>query len=156
MVLNASPQELIDLKQTVEQLIEVHKYSSITEISEKLEIDEDSTRELIQDLIEDGSLEGRIDESGSRFFSSNVKVSTAPSLPSGPDIEVQRPDLGNGKYGLVAGFVLFIISEVLPDFSIGFLAMEDLRGILIIISLAIIIASLMFLSRKEVVLTSSQ
>ena len=137
------------LKDNLEQLVAVHKFSSVFEMGERLEIDTETTRALLDELLGEGRLEGILDESGDRFFSSKVKVSDAPTLPSSPELVFEHPNTKNGLYVAIAGLVTIVMALVFPNISIGSLAFEDIRAVFVMVGIVLFLGGLMFISRRE-------
>ena len=88
-----------DLKTRLYDTVAVGKVSSLEMISNLTELDEELVREAIEELVNEGSLEGTFTADGKRFFLSDVKTSDAPvAATHDAGLEIKKVDTKNAKY----------------------------------------------------------
>lgn len=139
-----------DVKSELLDLIREKKISSIQTMSSMIEKDHEDTLQILSELIEEGSLEGTIDENGRRFFNSSVKVSDAPVLSK--HVEPEEPatrKTTKGKLGIIAGIGLIIVGEVIPREFLATYMLENLKIGLVFLGMAAFVGGLLYLSRSE-------
>ena len=128
-------------------LVNYEGYSSILFISERLDVNQDTVLELIQKLMDSGELQGTLSEDNTRFFKSDVKISTAPALPNHePNITVETPNIKLGLYAIVAGIVIIAIGLLLPAFILE-LADSGGNAAVVISGFAALLGGLCYVSR---------
>jgi len=93
-------------------IVAVNKISSIDMICKHSGIDEDSVRELLIELVEEGTINGDFSEDGSRFFLSDVRISDAPVLFRYEDPEVKEVNTSSAKIVGLTGLIALIIGWV--------------------------------------------
>ena len=103
-------------------------------ISEHLGIDEDTARVYLQELVDNGELHGYITEDGSRFFKSDVHVTSAPIVGSHEDWIPETHDSKLGKIIFAVGIALIVTGQAIPrmlvndPLSLGFGAALTMIG----------------------------
>ena len=121
------------------RLVAEQNMSSVTMISEQLGIDEDLTRVYLQELVETGELKGYITEDGSRFFKSDVHMTSAPIVALHEEWIPETHDTRLGKIIFVVGIVLIVIGQAGPrilvrdPLSVGFGAALAMIGFVILL-----------------------
>ena len=103
-----------DTRMGLTRLVAEQNMSSVTMISEHLGIDEDTARVYIQELVETGKLKGYITEDGSRFFKSDVHLTSAPIVAAHEEWIPETHDTKIGKIVFVAGIALVVIGQAVP------------------------------------------
>ena len=78
MIIDKSSSELIDLKTRLYQIVAENKISSLDMMSDIIGTDEELVRSVLEELVDEGALEGSFTPDGQRFFLTEVTVSTAP------------------------------------------------------------------------------
>ncbi|MFX1484771.1 MAG: hypothetical protein ACFFCP_16460 [Promethearchaeota archaeon] len=150
MIIDHSSSNPIELKTRLCQIIIESKISSIEKLSNLAGAEEDEAIQALQELISEGSLNGKFTEDGKRFFLSDIKVSSAPVIgPADPGLEIEVKDTKLAKSVFISGLVLMAsgyiirgltgISELIQ--SVGF-------GILMV-GLVTLIAGWMMFSRRN-------
>ena len=110
MIIDHKTPDYYDVKTRLYEIVVVSKISSLEMISEHTGVDEDSTRELLQELVKDGSIGGSFSEDGKRFFLSNVKISEAPVIMRyDKDLEIERVNTKTAKMVGVLGLFILVI-----------------------------------------------
>ncbi|MFX0108868.1 MAG: hypothetical protein ACFE7R_11325 [Candidatus Hodarchaeota archaeon] len=110
--------------------------------------DPDKVRNLLQEMIEGGEIDGQLTEDGMRFFLNDVKLSDKPIVPSveTPPAFMRydtRPGIFLsflGAFILVGGLWLFPMAETVRD--------QDTSSIIILIGSLIILAGCCQISRR--------
>ena len=109
--------EISSIENGLVNLVNYEGYSSIEFLSDKLCIGEENVREMIKKLVAEGELQGSISSDGSRFYKSNVKVSTAPKIAkSESDITIETPSQKLGVYIIFLGIAIIATGILLPQF----------------------------------------
>ncbi len=142
------PQNAKQLEDFVEKAINEYKLSSIREMSEIANVSNDTIVEVIQKLITENRIDGRIDLEDERFFSSRIDVSTAPTVKSSTEARIVQPDNKYGKYAILSGAAIIIVDELIPIFTINSISMADVKGILLLMGLGLIIGGLYYTSQR--------
>jgi hypothetical protein len=128
-----------DTRMGLTKLVTEQNMSSVTILSEYLGIDEDTARVYLQDLVETGELKGYITEDGSRFFKSDVRVTSAPIVSSHDDWNPETHDTKIGKIIFVTGIAFLATGQVLPrlfsseDLNVGLGAALAMFGFVVIL-----------------------
>ena len=102
-----------NLKFKLHELVAHGKMSSIEMISEQVGADEETTRDVLQELVEEGSISGVLSEDGTRFYSTDLRRTTAPIVPH--DEYVLKNDVHDSKQGkiiAVTGIILLILGAI--------------------------------------------
>ncbi len=81
MVVDNTSHSYNDTKLKLHDLVSIYKMSSIEMISEQIGLDEETTKEYLQELVEEGSISGSISADGTRFFLSGITISSTPTVP---------------------------------------------------------------------------
>lgn len=69
-------------KDRLAHMVKDENLSSIEVMSDEVGVSQDEVRTMLQELLEQGVLKGRITEDGMRFFQDGAKVSEHPSIPT--------------------------------------------------------------------------
>jgi hypothetical protein len=93
------------------QLVTDYKMSSISMISEQLGIDENTTREYLQELVNEGELKGFLTEDGCRFFKSDAQITSAPIVGLHQELIQETYDTRLGKLIFLSGIVLIVLGQ---------------------------------------------
>ena len=150
MIIEKSSSELIDLKTRLYQIVAENKISSLDMMSDMVGTDEEMIRSALEELVNEGSLEGSFTPDGQRFFLSEITISTAPlaeTQDSGYEIEVA--DTRNGKYVLISGLVMMIAGYIIRGFIALNLILDPIGSALVMIGLAVLLAGWLMISRAQ-------
>jgi len=131
------------------EIVAVSKISSIEMICEHAGIDEESTRELLTELIDEGSINGSFSEDGSRFFLSDVKVSDAPVLMRNDDPEIKKVNTRSAKIISIIGLSSLILGWVFQRLTSIHQGMENAGVALIMIGLVVMTAGCIQFSKEN-------
>ena len=101
-----------DSRERLHEIVAVGKISSIDMICKQSGIDEDSVREILTELIEDGSLNGDFSDDESRVFLSDAKVSDAPVLFKNDEPEIEEVNTSSAKIVGLIGLITLILGWV--------------------------------------------
>jgi len=122
----------IDMKDLLCQIVEDNRISLISMMSDLTGINEEQIRYLLEELVEEGTLEGSFTPDGQRFFLSEVTVSTAPVAPTKDEgYHVEKRDTKLSKLIFIIGVVLIVagyivrnlvsLNEILEHIGVGVL-----------------------------------
>ena len=135
------------LEEKLENLVNYEGYSSILFISERLDVNQETVLELLQKLIDAGKIQGTLSSDNTRFFKSEVKISSAPALPhQEPVVTVVKPNVKLGLYAIVAGIVIISVGLLLPQFVFE-LAESGINAAVVMSGFATLLAGLCYISR---------
>lgn len=85
--------------------------SSVEAMSAELGISQDEVRAMLQDLLAQGDLKGRITQDGKRFFREGIRVSDKPAIPHQEEEPAfLRFNTKPARYVAQAGLVILVIS----------------------------------------------
>ena len=128
-------------------LVNYEGYSSVLFISERLDIDQTTVIDLLQKLMDAGELQGSISSDNTRFYKSEVRLSTAPALPNQePIVSVEKPSLKLGIYAIILGIIIISTGFILPLFILG-LADSGANAAVVMSGFATLLGGLCFISR---------
>ena len=148
MIVGSSNEIPIEMKTRLCQVVLENRISSIERLSQLTGMEEEEARSAIQELVSEGSLEGKFSDDGSRFFLSDVKVSDAPTLgpaDTGPEIVIK--DTRVSKTVALSGFILIIAGYILRGFTLLGQSMENVGVMIIMLGLAVLIVGVSMFSR---------
>jgi hypothetical protein len=103
------------LKESLVSIITETGLSSVEAMSEQLETTEDVVTELIQSLVDEGAVFGKLTEDHKRFFRSDVKKSELPAVSANEELDIVSADRGYAVYVPVTGLLVFIAGQVLHN-----------------------------------------
>ena len=150
MIIDKSSSEPIDLKTRLYQLVAHNKMSSLDMISDMVGSDEEIVRSMLEELVEEGNLEGSFSEDGQRFFLSEVSVSAAPKAAiQDKGYEVARADTRNGKVILITGLVMMISGIIASRLTAITAVMEQIGGAVAMVGLVVMIAGWLMVTRAD-------
>jgi len=136
------------LKARLYEVVAVRKFSSLEMICEQAGIDEDSTRELLQELVKDGSIDGSFSEDGRRFYLSNAKISDAPVIMRNDEVlEIKKESSKKVKTVGLLGFFTVILGLVFRGLTVIHQGMENVGVALLMIGLVVMTAGCIQFSR---------
>ena len=125
MIIDKSSSELIDLKTRLYHVIVENKISSLSMICDMTGADEEQARLLLEELMDEGTLEGSFTSDGQRFFLSDVKVSTAPIAPTKDEgYVIEKANTRKGRLVLISGIVMMIGGSIVR----GLTAISEMMG----------------------------
>ncbi|MGY5856454.1 MAG: hypothetical protein RTS72_07615 [Candidatus Thorarchaeota archaeon] len=150
MIIDKSSSELIDLKTRLYQIVAENKISSLDMMSDIIGTDEELVRSVLEELVDEGALEGSFTPDGQRFFLTEVTVSTAPlaeTKDSGYVIEVA--DTRNGRLILVSGLVMMIAGYITRGLIALNMVLDPVGTAMVMVGLAVLIAGWLMISRAQ-------
>ena len=150
MVVDQTSQYNNDLKHRLHDLIALDKISSIEMISEQIEADEETTREWLHELVEEGSISGTLSEDGTRFFTSELKVSTAPIVPHEEHIS-QRKFIKSyhAKLLAITGIIMLILGTIVRELRTIDFRFDNVGIAIYFIGLGIMVVGWILISRAN-------
>jgi hypothetical protein len=135
------------IEEELVNLINYEGYSSVLFISERLDVDQDTVIELLQKLVNAGELQGFMSSDNTRFYKSEVKISTAPALPNHePIVTVEKPSVKIGLYVIILGIIIISTGFLLPMFIME-MAESSSNAVLIMSGFATLLGGLCYVSR---------
>lgn len=150
MIIDKSSSELIDLKTRLYQIVAENKISSLDMMCDIVGTDEELIRSVLEELVDEGTLEGSFTPDGHRFFLTEVTVSTAPlaeTKDSGYVIEVA--DTRNGRLVLISGIVMMIAGYITRGLIALNVILDPVGSAMVMVGLAVLIAGWLMISRAQ-------
>ena len=138
-----------DKKDELIDLVMNQNVSGIQILADRLKISTEEVIELINELLEDGKLNGTLTEDGSRFFKSDVKLSAAPTIeredapPSFMDFNV-KPAIATAVLGVIIIVFGLVINAITID-----VVEQNFAAVLIFVGLMVLLAGLYIISRRN-------
>ncbi|MGD9397079.1 MAG: hypothetical protein PVJ05_11670 [Candidatus Thorarchaeota archaeon] len=150
MIIDKSSTELTDLKTRFYQVVSEDKVSSLSMICDITGTDEEMARSILDELVDEGTLEGSFTSDGQRFFLSDVKVSSAPLAPTRDEgYVIEKADTRQGKLVLVSGIVMMIGGFIVRGLTALSTMMENIGVALIMLGLVVLIAGWLMITRAD-------
>ncbi|MFW9958038.1 MAG: hypothetical protein ACFFCT_08205 [Candidatus Odinarchaeota archaeon] len=148
MIIDHKSPDYHDLKLKLQEIVSIGKISSIEMICEYTGTDEDSTRELLEELVGDGIINGSFSDDGSRFFLSEVKVSDAPVLMKhDEDLDIKNVSTKAAKTVSLIGFTMIVVGWIFQGLTSIHQGMENAGIALFMIGLLVMTAGCIQFSR---------
>ena len=140
---------MTDKKSELVELVNKENVSAIRIIGDILEIAPEEVIEFIKELLATGTIHGSLTEDGERFYKSEIKLSDAPVIPSGP----QTPSFLNfdtrpGIITSIIGLVIIILGVILNS-NVLFIMEQDLGAIVIFLGIITLFSGMYCLSRRK-------
>ena len=150
MIIDKSAPEPVDLKTRLYQIVSEEKISSLSMMSSKVASDKELIRLTLEELVEEGVLEGAFTEDGQRFFLSEVRVSTAPLAPTQDSgYEIERAETKASKLILVAGFVMMVVGGYIRGLITIAAMMEHIGSAIFMMGMIVLIGGWLMLTRAN-------
>jgi hypothetical protein len=132
-------------------MIENESVSAIQIMSRRLDLSEDSVREMLNQLVESGRIEGELTEDGKRFFKREVKLSDSPVVgekDEGPDFLEFNPI--PGRITALIGLTVVIISlagyYTVDPFNFQ---LQSAFALLLLIGIVILLSGCYYLGQRK-------
>ncbi|TFG29469.1 hypothetical protein EU527_15850 [Candidatus Thorarchaeota archaeon] len=150
MVVDHSLPYLTDVKGKLHDLVELGKVSSIEMISELIAADEDTTKGLLHELLDEGSIHGKFSSDGRRFFLTNVKVSQAPIILQEECFTETKPtDTKTAKIIAVTGLMMLILGSITRNLANIDFRFDNLGTSVFMIGLVVLVVGWILVSRAN-------
>ena len=150
MIIDKSSSELIDLKTRLYQIVAENKISSLSMISNMAGSDEELIRQTLEELVDEGALEGSFTSDGQRFFLSDVSVSTAPVAPTQDEgFIIEHAETKVPKLILLSGFVMMVVGYILRGLITIDAMMEPIGSAVFMVGLIVLIAGWLMLTKSN-------
>lgn len=150
MIIDTSSPEPVDLKTRLYHVVAENKISSLDKICSLIGADEVKARSLIEELVDEGTLEGSFTSDGQRFFLSDVRVSTAPVAPTKDEgYVIEKVNTKQGKLVFLAGLVLIISGFIGRGFANVNETMQNVGAAVLMIGFVVLIAGWLMISRAD-------
>jgi len=125
---------LVDDKEKLVRLVLDEDISSILLLSEKLELEDDVVRNLLEQLVQEGALNGYLTEDGKRFFRKDVEVSDKPIIHhEAPPSRMVEKDEKAQKSVAIFGMFMIIIGVIMLLTSQGDISIENFATALLLV-----------------------
>jgi len=130
-------------------LIMNQNVSAIQTLADRLEITSDEVIELINTLLEEGTIKGTLTEDGVRFFRSEIKLSAAPTIPR----DESPPDFMNfntrpGRGTAIFGFILIAAGLIVNANALDVIE-QNFAALLILFGMLFVMSGLYCISRRK-------
>jgi hypothetical protein len=150
MIISNSSPNPFDLKSRLLHIITNEKISSLDYISSLTGTDESQLRSILEELVDEGTLEGAFTEDGQRFFLSDIKVSSAPLAPTQDEgYSVKKADTKHGKVVLISGLVMMSAGYIARGLTTISALMESIGSAVIMIGLAVLVGGWLMITRAD-------
>ena len=150
MIIDKSSSELIDLKSRLYQIVAENKISSLSMMSDMAGSDEELIRQTLEELVNEGALEGSFTSDGQRFFMSDVSVSTAPVAPTQDSgFKIEQAETKTSKIILVSGFVMMVVGFFLRGLTTINAMMEHIGSAVFMVGMIILIGGWLMLTKAN-------
>ena len=150
MIVDNSSTDLTDLKTRLYHVVAEGRVSSLSMICDIAGTDEELVRTILEELVDEGILEGSFTSDGQRFFLSDVEVSSAPVAPTKDEgYVIEKADTRQGKLVFISGIVMMIGGFVVRGFSTLSTMMENIGVALIMLGLVVLIVGWLMITRAD-------
>jgi hypothetical protein len=150
MIISKSSPNPFDLKSRLLHIITNGKISSLDYISSLTGTDVSRLRSILEELVDEGTLEGAFTEDGQRFFLSDIKVSSAPLAPTQDEgYSVKKADTKHGKVVLISGLVMMSAGYIARGLTTISALMESIGSAVIMIGLAVLVGGWLMITRAD-------
>lgn len=131
------------------ELVNKENVSAIRIMADRLDIEPDEVRTLIEESLSEGTLVGSMTEDGERFFKTEFKLSDAPVIHS----EVKAPeflefDVRPGIAISIIGFVTIVFGIFINTITMDIIE-QDFGAIVVFVGIIILFSGLFCLSRRK-------
>jgi hypothetical protein len=130
--------------------VEDKKISSLATMSDMSGADEELVRFILEELVDEGTLEGTFTIDGQRFFLSEVKVSAAPVASSKDGgYFIEKKDIKIPRLVLITGVAIMVVGYIVRGLLMIADIMEQIGGAIFMIGLAVMITGWIMISRAN-------
>lgn len=131
------------------QLIMERDISSIQIMASDLLIDEDTIRDLLKELVEEGRLQGYITEDGRRFFRKDIPIHPSKK-PKQEDVpEFMKYNSTPGMFLAVIGITMMIMAGVLLALFPRIIYYENVGVSLLLIGVVVALSGCYYIGRRK-------
>ncbi|MHA1908219.1 MAG: hypothetical protein ACW98Y_13050 [Candidatus Thorarchaeota archaeon] len=123
-----------DAKERLVHLVNKEDLSAIQLLAGEVGVSEEETRELLEETLREGLVDGYITEDGKRIFKNQIELSDKPTIKS----EEQPPEFLSynttpGKVVAIIGFLIVIVGAIVLTANSGIIYYENL-GLLLLLA----------------------
>lgn len=137
-------------KERLAKLVIDEDLSSVVILSTRLGAGEDEVRLMLQQLVNEGALKGRLTPDGQRFYREDLRVSGRPMIPSHEEEPAfMRFNSRPGKYAAVAGFIIVVLGYVVLTLGQGDMGAETRGIVLMFLGLFVLIVGCYSVGRRK-------
>ncbi|MFX0108169.1 MAG: hypothetical protein ACFE7R_07790 [Candidatus Hodarchaeota archaeon] len=137
-----------DISAEVLNLVE-RNVSSVEMMSSHLGVEQEETRRIIVELIEQGAISGRLSPNGERFYKSDARISEAPAIAPATEMIYERASSLQGISILISGFIMYLLGHFVVGGSIEGTLWYAFGASLVICGPLTVVAGLVMLSRLK-------
>ncbi|MFW9918784.1 MAG: hypothetical protein ACFFED_04245 [Candidatus Thorarchaeota archaeon] len=138
-----------DKREMLVQLIMERDISSIQIMASDLLIDEDTIRDLLKELVEEGRLQGYITEDGRRFFRKDIPIHPSKK-PKQEDVpEFMKYNSTPGMFLAVIGITMMIMAGVLLALFPRIIYYENVGVSLLLIGVVVALSGCYYIGRRK-------
>jgi len=124
--------------------------SSVEAMSAELGIDQDEVRVMLQDLLTQGGLKGRITQDGKRFFREDVRVSDKPAIPRQEEEPAfLRFNTKPARYVAEAGLVILVASYATLILMRGNAGLESIAILAMVLGLGLLLGGCYYIGLRK-------
>jgi len=150
MIIDGSSSEPIDLKNRLYQIVAENKISSLSMMRDIAGIDEAQIRSALEELAEEGTLDGTFTSDGERFFLSEVTFSNAPITSTKDEgYVIEYAESKVPKLVFLSGIVIMVVGYIVQGLMAHLETREDIGAVVSIVGLAVLIVGWLMISRAN-------
>ncbi|MHA2424522.1 MAG: hypothetical protein ACXAEF_07025 [Candidatus Thorarchaeota archaeon] len=124
---------MIDMKERLVHLVNEEDLSAVQLLAGEIGIAEDDTRNLLEEILREGLIDGYLTEDGKRIFKNSVELSDKPSIKSEEKLpEFLSYNTTPGRIVAFIGIIICIVGGILLATSGGIIYYENLGTILLL------------------------
>ncbi|MBN2230850.1 MAG: hypothetical protein JW779_14780 [Candidatus Thorarchaeota archaeon] len=139
---------MVDRKEMLIKLVMERDISSIQVMADDLLTDEDTIRNLLEELVSEGKLKGYITADGRRFFRRDVSP-PSKELKHEDVPEFMKYNTAPGKYTALIGIIIMIVAGTLLSLFSGIIYYENMGVSLLLIGIAITLTGCCYIGRRK-------
>jgi hypothetical protein len=150
MIIENSSSNPLDLKTRLHEIVTQNKISSLSMMSDIAGIDEEQICSILEELLDEGILEGTITPNGHRFFLSDVKISSAPTAPIRDNgYVVEEIDTKIPKLVLILGIAMMVAGYIMRGFVTMLGILEHVGAAVVMVGLVVLIIGWLMISKAN-------
>ncbi len=145
-----SAKVMIDLKERLVYLIMQRDLSAIQLLAGEIGLTEEETRELLEEILREGLIDGFVTDDGKRIFKNQVDLSDKPAFQG----EEKLPDFLTynttpGRVAAIIGFLVIIVALIFLATSGGIIYYENLGTGLLLVGVLVTLSGCYWIGRRK-------
>jgi hypothetical protein len=149
MAIDHNSMEYQDLRSKLNEVVSTDRISSLEIISGYVGLDQNTTRELLRELVEEGRIEGNLSEDGARFFLSSIRLSEAPVIPHNDIVRSNEVNTKPAKIIALIGIAMIVTGSVMRSLAGLYQNLENAGVAIFMIGLIIVTIGWIQISRNN-------